>query len=77
MTTQLNNIIELAAKLITEGRATEENAIQMAIEIDNNKCVDVFEDVSDMRKGYINELNLNQNGFNNVLTNTYNKLSKI
>ena len=77
MTTQLNNIIELAASLITEGRATEENAIQMAIEIDNNKCVDVFEDVSDMRKGYINELNLNQNGFNNVLTNTYNKLSKI
>ena len=77
MTTQLNNIIELAAKLITEGRATEENAIQMAIEIDNNKCVDVFEDISDMHRGYINELNLNQNGFNNVLTNTYNKLSKI
>ncbi len=77
MTTQLNNIIELAATLITEGKATEENAIQMAMEIDNNKCLDIFEDISDMRKGYINELNVNQKGFNIVLESTYNKLSKI
>jgi len=77
MTTQLNNIIELAANLITEGKATEENAIQVAIEIDNNKCLDVFEDISNMRKGYINEHNVNQKGFHIVLQSTYNKLSKI
>lgn len=77
MTNQLNNIIELAANLIIEGRATEENAIQMAIEEDNNRCLAVFEDISYMRNGYINELNTNQKGFNIILENTYNKLSKI
>ncbi len=77
MTTQLNNIIELAASLIIEGKATEENAIEIAIEIDNNKCLNVFEAISDMHKGYINELNINQKGFNIVLKSTYNKLSKI
>ena len=77
MKTQLNNIIELAANLIIEGKATEENAIQMAIEIDNNKCLNVSEDLSNIKKGYVNELNLNQKGFNIVLKSTYNKLSKI
>ena len=77
MKTQLNNIIELAANLIIEDKATEENAIQMAIEIDNNKCLNVSEDLSNIKKGYVNELNLNQKGFNIVLKSTYNKLSKI
>ena len=75
--TQLNNILEIAANLITEGKATEENAIEMAIELDNNKSLKLHEDISDMRKGYINELNGNQKGFNIVLEGTYNKLSKI
>ena len=77
MTTQLNNIIELAVNLIIKGIATEENAILMAIEKDNNKCSDVFEDISYMRSGYNNELNINQKSFNIVLESTYNKLSKI
>jgi hypothetical protein len=76
MTTQLNNIIELAAKLIIEGKATEENAIQMAIEQDNNKCLEVIEDMADMRRGYINERNTNQKGFEIVRNSVYERLSK-
>ena len=76
MTTQLNNIIELAAKLIIEGKATEENAIQMAIDQDNNKCLEVIEDMADMRSGYINERNTNQKGFEIVRNSVYERLSK-
>jgi len=76
MTTQLNNIIELAANLITTGKAIEVNAIQMAIEIDNNKCLEVFENISDMKRGYVNEKNINQKGYGIILKSTYNRLSK-
>ena len=34
-----------------------------------------FEDVQDMKKGYVNEFNLNQKGFNIVLNSVYKKLT--
>ena len=76
MKTQLENIVELAANLILEGKATESNALQIAIEIDNNKCLEVIEDISDMKRGYINERNTNQKGFEIVKNSVYERLSK-
>lgn len=76
MKTQLEDIVELAANLILEGKATESNALQMAIEIDNNKCLEVIEDISDMRRGYINERNTNQKAFEIVKNSVYERLSK-
>jgi len=76
MTNQLNNIIELAANLIIEGKAAEENAIQMAIEQDSNKCLEVIEDIYDMRRGYVNEKNTNQKGYEIVKNSVYERLSK-
>ena len=76
MTNQLNNIIELAANLIIEGKATEENAMQMVIEQDSNKCLEVIEDIFDMRRGYVNERNTNQKGYEIVKNSVYERLSK-
>lgn len=77
MPTQLNRIIQLAANLILEGKANKDNAIQMAIEIDNNKCLEVIEDISAMRRGYINQRNTNQKAFEIVKNSVYERLSKV
>ena len=76
MTTQLNNIIELASTLIIEGKATQENALQMAIEIDTNRCAKSIDDVSDMRRGYVNERNTTQKALDILCKSVYEKLSK-
>ena len=75
MTTQLNNIIELAANLIIEGKATENNAIEMALKIDSEKCLKCVEDVADMNRGYINENNQTQKAYGILLKSVYQKLS--
>jgi len=70
----LNNIIERAANLIISGEATKDNALQMAIEIDNNKCEEVIFDVKSMRD-YPNAHNLNQKAFYIIMNGVYTKLS--
>ena len=70
----LNNIIEIAANLIVEGKANKENAIQMAIEIDNNRILNVVSDIKDMRD-FPNPHNKNQKAYNIILNNVYNKLT--
>lgn len=38
MTTQLDNILQLAALLINEGKANIDNALEKALELDNKMC---------------------------------------
>lgn len=42
-TNQLNYIANLAAQLIIEGKATIDNAFEMAISEDNKRCLDMIE----------------------------------
>ena len=76
MENQVNNIIELAANLIIEGKATNENAIEMAIREDNDRCLKVFEDVTYMRKGYVNDLEKSQKGYSILLNSVHKILSE-
>lgn len=75
MTNQLNNIIELAAQLVNEGKATIDNAIEVAIRIDNERALKCIEDMADMSKGYVNQENKTQKAFGILLTSVYGKLS--
>lgn len=45
MMQQVENIIELAVLLIEEGKATIDNAFQMALEMDMQRCKDVVESI--------------------------------
>ena len=71
MKTQLENIIELAALLVIEGKATEDNALQMAIEEDNKRCLNMIEDINNL-----NEENTNKTGYEIVMENVYSKLTE-
>ena len=75
MTTQLNNIIELAAQLVIEGKATSETAIELALKQDNEMSLKCVEDMTDMRRGYINEENKTQKAFGIIMKSVYSKLS--
>ena len=75
MTTQLNNIIDLAAQLVIEGKATTENAIELALKQDNEMVLKCVEDMEDMRRGYINEANKTQKVFGIIIESVYSKLS--
>jgi hypothetical protein len=76
MENQINNIIELAANLIIEGKATNENTIEMAIREDNDRCLKVFEDVTYMIKGYVNDFEKSQKGYSILLNSVYKILSE-
>jgi len=76
MKAQIENIVNLAALLIIEGKATKENAIERALEIDSVKCLRVIEDIADMKKGYLNGLNVNQKAYSIVIKSVYDKLAK-
>jgi len=75
MTTQLNNIIDLAAQLIIEGKATAENAVELALKQDNEMALKCVEGMTDMRRGYINEENKTQKAFGIIMESVYSKLS--
>ena len=75
MTTQLNNIIELAAQLVVQGEATNENAIELALQKDNERSLKCVEDISDMRRGYVNESNKTQKAYGIIMKSVYSKLS--
>jgi hypothetical protein len=75
MKTQIENITTIAANLIISGKATPENAIEKAIELDSNKCLEVIEDINDMKRGYINTHNKTQKAFNILLKSVYEKLA--
>ena len=70
----LQNIIDIASDLIVSGKATEDNAIEMAIEIDNERIINVMQDVQSIRRGYKNDRNINQKGFQIVMNRVYRKL---
>jgi hypothetical protein len=53
----LKNLIEIAATLVVEGKATVENAIEKAIELDNQMCENTL--------GVLN----NQRGYNFINSN--------
>ena len=72
---QLENIIQSAANLIVKGEATADNAIQMAIELENNRCIKMIEDIDNMKRGYVNDLEKNQKAFKIILNSVYNKLN--
>lgn len=75
MKTQLENIIDIASSLILEGKATEQNAIQMAIQIDNDRILNTVEDLVDMRKGYVNQNNKTQVAFETIKNRVHINLS--
>ena len=71
MTTQINNIAELAAQLVIEGKATFDNAIEMAINQDNKRCINAIEDMDNMKRGYITEHNKTLKAYKVLLNSTY------
>lgn len=75
ITTQLSNIIELAAQLVIEGKATTEKAMELALKQDNENTLKCVEDMEDMRRGYINEKNKTQKAFGIIMESVYSKLS--
>lgn len=75
MRTQLNNIAELAAELVISGKATFENAFQIALELDNDMVLKSIEDIRDMNNGYKNEENKTQKAFGILMNSVYSKLS--
>ncbi len=72
MQNQVENIAELAAQLIIDGKSSVKNAFEMALKIDSEKCLDVIEDMADMRGGYVNDLNKNQKAYEIILEGAYN-----
>lgn len=75
MTTQLNNITDLAAQLVIEEKSTTENAIELALKQDNEMSLKCVEDMEDMRRGHINEENKTQKAFGIIMESVYAKLS--
>ena len=47
---QVENLVEIAAVLIREGKATIENAFQMAIELDNQMIDNTIGALEDLRR---------------------------
>lgn len=72
MNTQLNNLVELAAQLILDGKATIDNAMQMAIEQDSDRCLQAIEDMKDKLDGYINPNNKTQKAASILMNRIYN-----
>ena len=55
----LKNIIEIAATLVNEGKSTVENAIEKAIELDNQMCENTLGVLSNQRGyNFINSNNI-------------------
>lgn len=52
----LDNILEIASILVKEGKATIENAVEKAIEYDNNLCEQTL--IRFQRKGYRSKVRL-------------------
>jgi len=75
MTTQLNNIIELASQLVIEGKATIETAFEIALKIDNERTLNTIEDIADMNRGYVNDNNKTQKAFGILLKSVNQRLS--
>lgn len=46
---QVNNLVEIAAVLIREGKATIDNAFQMAIELDNQNIHNTIAALDDLK----------------------------
>lgn len=67
----LENIIEIAAQLVIDGKATTENAIEMALEIDTNRALKCVEDMADMNRGYINPHNKTQAAYNTMMQRVF------
>lgn len=76
MTTQINNITEIAAELVISGKATIENALQMALEMDSEMVLKSIEDIRDMQNDYNNEENKTQKAFNVLMNSVYSKLKR-
>jgi hypothetical protein len=75
MTTQIKNIIELAANLVIEGKADETNALEMALKIDTEKALKCIDDITDMKRGYINPNNQTQKAYGILLKSVYQRLT--
>jgi hypothetical protein len=75
MKTKIENLTTIAANLIISGKATPENAIQLAVEMDSQKCLEVIQDIFDMKRGYINKNNKSQKAFHILLKSVYKKLA--
>lgn len=76
MTTQINNIAEIATELVISGKSTIENAFQMALELDNDMVLKSIEDIRDMQNGYKNENNKTQKAFGILMESVYSKLKR-
>ena len=78
MTTYLNYIAELGAELVIKGKATTDNAIQKALELDKEKCETAISDCIDMKRGdgYENEHNKTQKGIKVIGKSTFNKFNR-
>lgn len=72
---QLDYIIDIAAQLVIDGEATPENAIELALQRDTDKCLQCIDDMTDMNRGYINEHNKTQTAFGILLKSVHSKLS--
>lgn len=74
---QLEYIITIAAQLVIDGKLTEENAIEMALQLDTDRCLQCVEDMADMNRGYINnEHNTTQKAYHIIMKSVHKKLSK-
>lgn len=76
MKNQINNIAEIAAELVISGKATIENAFQMALELDNDMIFKSIEDIRDMQNGHKNEANKTQKAFGILMNSVYSKLKR-
>ncbi len=67
----LDNIIEAAAQLIIEGKATIDTAFEMALKADMARCEKAIDDMRDMKAGYINPENKTQKAANILMHSVY------
>lgn len=72
----LEYLIEQAAILVINGKATEDNALLMAIEHDNERLLTCIEAHNDRQRGYVNQLNKWQKGTDLVMYGAYEKMNK-
>lgn len=72
----LDNILEIAANLIIEGKCTVDNAITQAIKQDTERILNTVEDMTDMNRDYVNNENKNQKAYHLIMKSVYYKLTK-
>lgn len=70
----INYITELAATMVVDGTANVNNALELALEKDNDMTLKAIEDLNDMQRGYVNGSNKTQKAYQIMLVDVYNNL---